>query len=73
VGIWWKYIKPSKMKRWVHEGVNKATTPSKMKMWVQGAGRLRPGEKRKTKSPKVFSNIETPLSSSGTTDFVGLL
>jgi hypothetical protein len=27
-------------------------------MWVQGAGRLRPGEKRKSKSPKVFSNIE---------------
>jgi hypothetical protein len=45
-------------------------------MWVHGVGRLQPGEKRKPKSPKVFSNVEKmvpPFSSSGTTDFVGLL
>jgi hypothetical protein len=44
-------------------------------MWVQGAGRLRPGEKRKPKLPKVFSNIEkmvTPLWLSATTDSGGL-
>jgi hypothetical protein len=58
VGIWWKYIKPSKMKMWIHEAGKQGTTASKMKMWVYGAGRLRPGEKRKPKSPKVFSNVE---------------
>jgi hypothetical protein len=54
----------------------KCVKPSKMKMWVHGAGRLRLGEKRKPKSPKVFSNVEkmvTPFSSSGVTVFVGLL
>jgi hypothetical protein len=46
------------MKMWVHEAGKQGHHTFQNENVGTGAGRLRPGEKRKPKSPKVFSNVE---------------
>jgi hypothetical protein len=75
VSIWWKYIKPYKMKMWVHEAGKQGHHTFQNENVGKGRVAFCHVRKESQNRQKYFltSRKWLPLSSSGTTDFVGLL